>query len=119
MPHYLGLLVLLRLLPQRLGALGRDGKPRPGNLRSDQLPVMLEDHPRTVVRFQRHLRHVLDVLHSVGNERMPQRIVLPLHPGILRRVTLELEQMEIWCASQDLKWAFGFRVFSRTPTGPA
>ena len=54
---------------------------------------MLENDVGRVARFQRHLRHVLDVRHPIRNERVPQRVVFPLDPGLFRRVPLELEQI--------------------------
>ena len=43
--------------------------------RPHQLPVMLEDHLRTVPRLQRHLRRALHRRHGIGNELVPQGTV--------------------------------------------
>ena len=46
---------------------------------------MLEDHLGTIPSLQAHLRYVLGLSNPVGDEGMPQRVVLPGNLGPLRQ----------------------------------
>jgi hypothetical protein len=63
-----------------------DGEPALRLLWPHQFAVMLEDDLRAISRFQRHLRGGLDLGQPVTDERMPQRVLLPLR---LRRFFLK------------------------------
>jgi hypothetical protein len=62
----------------------QDAEPRRGLLRVDRLQVVLSDHCRAVAHFLRGLVHGFRGRYSVWSKRMPQSVVLPLHPGFHR-----------------------------------
>ena len=66
--------------------LWRDGKPSYGSCWPHNLAVVFEHHRRAVTRFQRNLSGVLDAGEPVGNEAVPQTVVLPRLAGFLHRL---------------------------------
>src|SRR6266566_3443237 len=72
--------------------LWRDCKPCPGLLWRREFAIVTENHLRRVACFQGNAIHILNLCESIADERMTQRILFPLEPGIIGSVPYCLEE---------------------------
>ena len=69
-----------------------DCKPCARLFRCDQLAVVPVNHLWRRSCFQRNAVHILNLCESIADERMTQRILFPLEPGIIGSVPYCLEE---------------------------